>query len=285
MRFRDFLDEKNNFVSENNSSDLFIRDKKYLKDLLKRSWVNLADIEIPKWVKDLSYVFENSKRTDFSGIENWDVSHVTDFHNMFEGCKSFTGKEIEHWDVSKSFVMKSMFKGCEKFNADLSRWKVDNVVTMKEMFKDCKSFTGKGLEKWNTKRLSDMEQMFEGCKSFTGKSVEKWKLPNMVWYGGGGFKDAFKDSGVKNIPQNFIEKDEEMKNGDKEHTKRKIKEHQDAFKEKFGVDYSKAPKKAQELWDGYDRFAAYIDDGREYKKAMENNEWISNEIEKLLKNN
>ena len=123
-------------------------------------------------------------------------------------------------------------------------------------------------------------------KKFTGKSVEEWNLNSLKEMLAIDIKRIFEGSGAENnIPKSFMELIKKAEERSKENEREKEKERADAFKEKFGVDYSKAPKKAQELWKGYERFAAYIDDYREYKKAMDNNEWIYNEIEKLLKNN
>ena len=292
MRFREFL--KGDFsLSESKYSDtekIIPKDKNDLRRLLNLKRTKLANIEIPKHITDLSNLFNprflKFERTDFSGIENWDVSHVTDMRSMFEKCKNFTGKEIEHWNVKNVKDFSGMFGNCSNFNANLSRWNVSSAEDMINMFAGCDNFTGKGLEKWNVSNVIKINHMFDSCKKFTGKSVEKWNLNSLKEMSAINIKRIFEGSGAENnIPKSFMELIKKAEERAKENEREKEKERADAFKEKFGVDYSKAPKKAQELWKGYDRFAAYIDDYREYKKAMDNNEWIYNEIEKLLKNN
>ncbi|WP_428985209.1 BspA family leucine-rich repeat surface protein [Succinatimonas hippei] len=61
-------------------------------------------------ITDMSELFHFSSRSDFSGIEKWDVSNVRDMNKMF-------------------------FK-VVKFNADLSQWNVSNVTDMSSMFED-----------------------------------------------------------------------------------------------------------------------------------------------------
>ena len=292
MRFREFLNGHFSLseAKVSNTEKIIPKDLNDLQRILNLKRTKLANIEIPKHITSLRSLFNprfvKLERTDFSGLETWDVSHITDMSGMFVKCKNFTGKEIEHWNVKNVKDFSGMFGNCSNFNADLSRWNVSSAEDMISMFSGCESFTGKGLEKWNVSNVVRMNHMFDSCKKFTGKSIEKWKLDNLREMSAIDIKRIFEGSGAENnIPKSFMELIKKAEERAKENEREKEKERANAFKEKFGVDYSKAPKKAQELWKGYDRFASYIDDGREYKKAMDNNEWIYKEIKKLLKNN
>ena len=77
--------------------------------------------------EDIVGLFENSKRTNeqFAGIENWDVSNVTDMNGMFCFAENFN-QPIGNWDVSKVTNMYGMFKGAEKFNQPLDNWNLSN---------------------------------------------------------------------------------------------------------------------------------------------------------------
>jgi surface protein len=50
------------------------------------------------------------KSKDYEGIENWDVSKVTDMSFMFNKAKSFN-EDISNWDVSNVTDMEWMFFG------------------------------------------------------------------------------------------------------------------------------------------------------------------------------
>ena len=52
---------------------------------LLRLNIPLGEIDIGD-VTDMSYLFKNSTRGDFSGIENWDTSKVTTMRGMFSGA-------------------------------------------------------------------------------------------------------------------------------------------------------------------------------------------------------
>ncbi|MCL9822572.1 BspA family leucine-rich repeat surface protein, partial [Helicobacter colisuis] len=84
-------------------------------------------------VSDFSALFQDSKRSDFSGIEDWDVSHVTNMRNMFRGAVNFNS-DISSWDVSNVRDMSYMFYDANSFNQSLDNWDVSNVKNMENMF-------------------------------------------------------------------------------------------------------------------------------------------------------
>ena len=232
--FRDFL--KGDFISEakttkTSKNKIIPKNLRELQEIVKDDSVYLGDIIIPKNITSLADLF-NNKRKDFSGLETWDVSHITDMSGMFDDCKSFTGKEIENWNVSNVTNMGLMFVDCEKFNANLSKWDIKSVEKTAFMFQNCKSFTGKGLERWNTKNIVNMMGMFKGCekfnidlsfwktynlkkmmyvfqncRNFTGKGLETWNLSN-VKVMGYDFTNTKVD--FNNLPEEFVRKFEEL---------------------------------------------------------------------------
>ena len=234
--FREFL--KEGFISEakttkTSKNKIVPKDLRELQEIVKDESVYLGDIEIPKNITSLADLFIfNRKRKDFSGLETWDVSHITDMSGMFDDCKNFTGKEVENWDVSKVTNMGLMFVDCEKFNANLSKWDIRSVEKTAFMFQNCKNFTGKGLERWNTKNIENMMGMFKGCekfnidlsfwktnnlkkmmyvfqncKSFTGKGLERWNLSNVKVMG---YDLTNTKVDFNHLPEEFVRKFEEL---------------------------------------------------------------------------
>ncbi|HFU2808292.1 TPA: BspA family leucine-rich repeat surface protein, partial [Campylobacter coli] len=90
------------------------KNKAELKKLIKDKKIYLGDIDISK-IKSFKDLFKNSRRRDFSGIETWDTSKVTDMQSCFEDAEHFN-HNIESWNVSCVESMESMFKGAEAFN-------------------------------------------------------------------------------------------------------------------------------------------------------------------------
>lgn len=96
-----------------------------LKKLVNDPLVKLSQIDVSH-VDSFENLFKNSKRTDFSGIEKWDTSHVKNMKKMFYNCKNFNA-DISKWNVSNVTSMSMMFNGAKSFNQDLSGWDMSGM--------------------------------------------------------------------------------------------------------------------------------------------------------------
>ncbi|QDQ36554.1 BspA family leucine-rich repeat surface protein (plasmid) [Campylobacter jejuni] len=95
----------------------FPETKEELQALVKDESIYLGDIDTSK-ITDMSELFKNSTREDFSGIEKWDVSNATNMRAMFENCTSFN-QDISAWDVSSVKNMEDMFENCPIDNSNI----------------------------------------------------------------------------------------------------------------------------------------------------------------------
>ena len=66
--------------------------KSELKALVENPKVNLGEIDT-RLITDMSELFRESSRKDFSGIETWNVSNVTNMSYMFDGSRKSTLRE------------------------------------------------------------------------------------------------------------------------------------------------------------------------------------------------
>ena len=149
-----------------------------LKDLVAHESVKLSEIDISE-VSDFSYLFEYSNRKDFSGIEDWDVSHVTTMNSMFSYAQNFNA-DISNWDVSSVTDMSYMFAGAKSFNQPLENWDVSSVTNMSNMFYVATNFN-QPLENWDVSSVTDMSYMFCRATHFN-QPLENWnvsKVKNM----------------------------------------------------------------------------------------------------------
>lgn len=87
-------------------------------------------------------LFERSKRTDFSGIESWDASQVTDVSSMFSWTTRFN-QPLNSWDVHNVDDMESMFCCAESFSQMLDSWNL-SVEKLKKYFEKHDDFQNKG---------------------------------------------------------------------------------------------------------------------------------------------
>ena len=110
------------------------------------------------------------------GLENWDVSEVTNMNGMFMGCRKFNS-DLSKWNVSSVRDMHDMFWGCINFNSDLSKWNVSSVRDMHDMFWGCIKFNS-DLSKWNVSSVEDMRFMFSICENFNS-DLSKWNVSSV----------------------------------------------------------------------------------------------------------
>ena len=81
-----------------NKYKYFPQNKDELIKLVNNKKIKLSNIDISK-VDDFSELFMDSRRYDFSGIENWNVSHVTNMSKMFKRAVYFNS-DLNNWNVS-----------------------------------------------------------------------------------------------------------------------------------------------------------------------------------------
>ena len=149
--------------------------KEELQKLVDDLSINLGDIDTSK-ITDMSYLFFDTQRTDFSGIEKWDVSNVESMAAMFKGA-TFFNADISNWNVSNVRDMESMFAFATSFNQDIGKWNVSNVKDMAEMFARAESFNA-DISNWNVSKVWNMHGMFEGAISFNA-DISKWDVRNV----------------------------------------------------------------------------------------------------------
>ncbi|EKV57358.1 lipoprotein [Brachyspira hampsonii 30446] len=151
--------------------------KEELKKLVEDEKINLGNIDT-SLITDMSELFRNSEREDFSGIETWDVSNVENMSSMFKGCKEFN-QPLNSWNTNKVKDMSRMFESCSNFNQPLNNWDTSNVGSMNNMFQECKSFN-QDISNWNVSKVTNMNSMFNGCTRFN-QNISNWNIKSIKY--------------------------------------------------------------------------------------------------------
>jgi surface protein len=137
-------------------------------------------IRIEQWGDSLrlsNYGFQFAKCSNltFTHTDNLSLSCVTDMRNMFEGCSSminFYG--IENWDVSKVTNMSTMFWGATRFNQNLNNWDVSNVRDMSFMFLSATTYN-QPLNSWNVSKVNNMSGLLKFAYNFN-QPLNNWNV-------------------------------------------------------------------------------------------------------------
>ena len=145
--------------------------KEELKALVDDDAINLGDIDTSK-ITDMSELFSETNRDDFTGIETWDVSHVKDMSYMFSD--STFNHPIDSWDVSHVKDMGYMFAN-SSFNKPIDSWDVSSVTSMVKMFAD--SVYNQPLADWDVSNVTNMSCMFDGA--IFNQPIESWDVSSV----------------------------------------------------------------------------------------------------------
>lgn len=144
------------------------------------------------------------------GIQNWDMSNVTNASVMFANDTSLKNIYLSGWENVKIKNIWGMFDSCtslktaKMFSAkdgtlvnlyrvfnnaenltdiqNLENWNTKNVTNMSVMFANTPSLSNVGsLARWNTEKVTDMSGMFYNTKSLkTIAGVENWNTSNVT---------------------------------------------------------------------------------------------------------
>lgn len=128
-----------------------------LKALVDDESVYLGDIDTSN-ITLMDFLFKDSQRRDFRGIETWDTSNVVSMTGMFHGAIYFN-HNISTWDTSSVVNMFGMFSSAKSFNQPLDKWDTSSVEFMTLMFSNAKSFN-QDIDAWDVSSVRDNQKMF-----------------------------------------------------------------------------------------------------------------------------
>ena len=131
---------------------------------------------------DLSKVFDSfSNVKHIIGLENWDVSMVTNMLYTFSFCRSLKELNISNWDVSNVTNMLGTFGQCNDIlHLDLSNWDVSNVTDMSFMFYGCTYLKDLNISDWDVSKVTRMNEMFNGCWALPELDISNWDVSNVT---------------------------------------------------------------------------------------------------------
>ena len=132
-------------------------------------------------VKDLRAAFWSCESVvTVPGMENWDVSNVTDLSRMFFGASRFN-HDIASWNTAAATDMSWMFYNAAAFNQNIGRWNTGRVTDMTGMFWGATAFNH-SIGSWNTGRVTRMTQMFVSAVAFN-QNIGAWNTAAVTGMG------------------------------------------------------------------------------------------------------
>ena len=115
--------------------------------------------------------------TQVRGMNNWNVSSVTNMKLMFFGATAFN-QNIGAWNTGNVVNMEGMMRNATAFNQNIGSWNVSNVVDMDSMMRNTSAFN-QNIGAWNTGNVSFMQGMFQSAIAFN-QNIGSWNVSNVI---------------------------------------------------------------------------------------------------------
>lgn len=125
--------------------------------------------------------YENYDELD---VTDWDTSNVKTMRGLFSQCVDVKYiKGINNWDLSKVTDLGEMFNHCEHLESiDLTNWDITNVKRMDGLFQNCYKLKNiKGLNTWNTEKVECIDYMFRRDLSLKEIDLTGWKFDSIEY--------------------------------------------------------------------------------------------------------
>ena len=174
-----------------------------LKDLVEcydningdgKELISLELIDTSK-VETMRYLFADSPRKNYKGIEKWDTSKVISLEGMFmktDFNEDICGQEVTRnnrtynsWDVSNARTFESMFYRASKFNQPIGqKWHTKSATNMISMFRFATNFNNGGKQflkyKWRMDNVEWVQCMFWGAEKFNAPGLNEWNMSKVT---------------------------------------------------------------------------------------------------------
>ena len=163
----------------------------------KLTTIDLSNFDTSK-VTDMGLMFagyiSDSAQVDMSltnivGLNDLDVSHVTNMYGLFLNLNKITSIDISNWQTPSVTNMGSMFNNSNSLNSLLttitfgSGFDTSNVTSMSFMFADNPNLVNLNVSNFNTSNVETMWAMFVNSTSMTSLNLSNWntsKVTNMA---------------------------------------------------------------------------------------------------------
>ncbi len=150
------------------------------------SLTGLENWDVQK-VTNMSNIFNEQDSTnvlDISALSNWKTSSLQKLNTAFANNNFTNLHGLENWDVSHVTNMGKIFMGNDKLIdlSALANWDTSNVTDLSMIFNLNSSLaTLNGLENWNTSKITDLTAAFANEGSLVDASaIANWNTSNVT---------------------------------------------------------------------------------------------------------
>ncbi len=116
------------------------------------------------------------KLKELEGIQNWDMSNVTNASFMFDECSSLENIDLSGWQNVNLEDLYSMFEGCTSLNS-ITLFPAKKLKNLQRVFfNDKKLKNVYNVKSWNTSNVINMYAMFYST-AIESIDLSSWNIP------------------------------------------------------------------------------------------------------------
>ncbi|MCC4371666.1 BspA family leucine-rich repeat surface protein [Limosilactobacillus reuteri] len=134
-------------------------------------------------LQKLNTAFANNSFTNLQGLENWNVSHVTDMGVIFMSDANLTDiSALANWDTSNVTDLNRAFNVNSALTSlhGLENWNTSKVTNLNATFANEGSLVdASAIANWNTSNVTNMSAIFQGSKT-EYLDLSKWDFSKVT---------------------------------------------------------------------------------------------------------
>lgn len=143
--------------------------------------INLGGLDISK-MTNIGYMFRGcSNLIEIQGINNLNLSSVTQMTGIFQNCTNLTKLDLNNWNMPKLTYSYQFFHSCSKLiELKVSNWNTSKFTDMRGMFTNCEVLPELDLSGWDTSNVTNMSTMFYNCKALKKLDIRNFVIDKVT---------------------------------------------------------------------------------------------------------
>ena len=135
-------------------------------------------------VTDMSWMFAQCNSLKKIDLSKWTIKKCKNFSYMFYGCKSLLDVSfVKKWTLNDVENINSMFKECRKIkSADITGLAINKPLSLSGLYENCTRLIDVGdISKINYTNVYSFNSMFKGCRNIEHiGNIEGWKIDHYI---------------------------------------------------------------------------------------------------------
>jgi surface protein len=147
----------------------------------------IENFKVHSVCEDLSYVFNGcAKLKSLPNMNLWDTSNIKSLEATFYGCGITDFTQVENWDLTSCTSIYAVFARTNVKKINLSGWQINNseesdlIFSLRDLFYHCEALQEVNVSNIVTNHVNNIDNMFYNCISLkTIIGLTTWDTSNV----------------------------------------------------------------------------------------------------------